>query len=233
MKRPTMRRNKPRPSRRGRKSSRAKRTRKFRIALFLLLGFSLAQYLTTGTVSWPAVLLQNVTQTVEQYASRPGTGWRRAAAALENIGAAREGEPIPGFDLTGRVVRITDGDTVSILDKTNTQHKVRLYGIDTPERDQPYGKSAKQALAHWVDEKDVDVVVVETDSYGRTVGTLYREGTNINAAMVSGGHAWWYRHYAPHEHYLAAAEQKARQQGLGLWASPGAVAPWDWRRGQR
>jgi endonuclease YncB( thermonuclease family) len=233
MKRPAIRRNNSRPSRRGRKTSRAKKARNFRIALFLLLGFSLAQYLATGTVSWPAVLLQNVSQTLQEYAFRPGAGWRRAAAALEDIGAAREGEPIPIFNLTGRVVRIADGDTVSILDKTNTQHKVRLYGIDTPERDQPYGKSAKQVLAHWVDEKNVGVVVVETDSYGRTVGTLYREGTNINAAMVSGGHAWWYRHYAPHEHNLAAAEQKARQLGLGLWARPQPIPPWDWRRGQR
>ena len=203
------------------------------MALFLLLGFSLAQYLTTGTVSWPEVLFKNITGSVQEYAARPEAGWRRATDVLEDLGAAREGKPLPTFDLTGRVVRVADGDTVSILDKSNTQHKVRLFGIDTPERDQPYGKSAKQVLTRWVDEQNVGVVVVETDSYGRTVGTVYREGTNINVAMVAGGHAWWYQHFAPYEHNLAAAEKKAREQGLGLWASPGAVAPWDWRRRRR
>jgi endonuclease YncB( thermonuclease family) len=220
-------------NRRSSKSGRAKRVRQFRIILFLLLGFSLVQYFTTGTVSWPAALYRHISGTLEDYGARPEAGWRRATDVLEDIGAAREGEPIPDFDLTGRVVRIADGDTVSILDRTNTQHKVRLYGIDTPERDQPYGKLAKQVLTHWVDEKNVGVVVVDTDSYGRTVGTLYHEGTNINVAMVSGGHAWWYQHYAPHEYNLAAAEQKARKQGLGLWADPRPVPPWDWRRGQR
>jgi endonuclease YncB( thermonuclease family) len=122
---------------------------------------------------------------------------------------------------------------VSVLDKTNTQHKIRLFGIDTPERDQPYGTSAKRTLQNWVGDKQVGVVVVATDSYGRQVGTLYREGKSINLAMVSGGHAWWYRHYAPHERKLAVAEQKARQQSLGLWASPAPVPPWDWRKGQR
>jgi endonuclease YncB( thermonuclease family) len=215
------------------KSGPAKRRWPARIALFLLLGFSLAQYLTTGTANWPTALFKNLTGTLQDYASRPEAGWRRATDVLEDIGAAREGKPLPEFDLTGRVVRIVDGDTVSILDKSNTQHKVRLFGIDTPERDQPYGRNAKNTLAHLVDEKTVGVVIVETDSYGRTVGTLYREGTNINLAMVSGGHAWWYQYYAPHERNLATAEQKARKQGLGLWASPQPIPPWDWRRGQR
>ena len=233
MKRPTFRNKKSTPTRRGRKSGRAKRWRQFRIALFLLLGFSAAQYLTTGAVSWPTAFLQSVTRSLEDYVSKPEAGWRRAADALEDIGAAREGEPIPDFDLTGRVVRIADGDTVSILDKSNTQHKVRLYGIDTPERNQPYGKQAKDALARLIDKKTVGVVVVETDSYGRQVGTLYREGTNINVALVAGGHAWWYQHYAPHERKLAISEQQARKHGLGLWASPHPIPPWGWRRGQR
>ncbi len=139
----------------------------------------------------------------------------------------------PDFDLTGRVVRIADGDTVSILDATNTQHKVRLYGIDTPERDQPFGKAAKTALMQQVDEKTVGVVVVTTDSYGRKVGTLYQQGVNINVAMVANGYAWWYQHYAPHERKLAMAEQQARAHRLGLWAAPHPIPPWDWRRRQR
>jgi endonuclease YncB( thermonuclease family) len=136
-------------------------------------------------------------------------------------------------DLTGRVVRVADGDTVTILDRRNTQHKVRLYGIDSPERDQPYGKAAKNALVGLIDNRPVEVVVITKDSYGRTVGTLYRDGVNINEAMVAAGYAWWYQHFAPHERRLEEAEQRARAQRVGLWAEPQPMAPWDWRRRQR
>ena len=210
-----------------------KQLRRLGAVLVLALGFSAVQYINTGTLSWPEALLSKVTTTLRDYAARPEAGWRRAADSLEKIGAAREGNPPPDFDLTGRVVRIADGDTVSVLDATNTQHKVRLYGIDTPEHDQPFGKAATIALRQLVDEKPVGVVVVTRDSYGREVGTLYQQGVNINVAMVASGYAWWYQHYAPYEHQLAASEQRAREQRLGLWAQPHPVPPWDWRRGQR
>ena len=227
MKRPSLRRN------RSRTIGQGKKLRQLRIALFLLLGFTLVQYVNTGTVSWPGAFLHKVTSTLGSYAVRPGASWRRATDTLEEIGSTREGEPAPDFNLTGRVVRIADGDTVSILDNTNTQHKVRLYGIDTPERDQPYGKAARNALMRLVDERTVGVVVIEKDNYGREVGTLYYEGININVAMVADGHAWWYQHHAPHDRKLAVAEQQAREQDRGLWANPQPVPPWDWRRGRR
>jgi endonuclease YncB( thermonuclease family) len=139
----------------------------------------------------------------------------------------------PHVDLAGRVVRVADGDTVTVLDRRNTQHKVRLYGIDSPERDQPYGKAAKNALQRLIDNRPVEVVVVAKDSYGRTVGTLYRDGVNLNEAMVAAGYAWWYQHFAPNERRLEEAEQRARAQRIGLWSEPRPVAPWDWRRRQR
>jgi endonuclease YncB( thermonuclease family) len=210
-----------------------RRFRQLRKVVIVLALFSLVQYINTGTVRWPFAIYQKVSSTLSEYASRPEAGWRRAATSLEEIGAAREGETATDFDLTGRVVRVADGDTVSILDGSNTQHKVRLYGIDTPERDQPYGNAAKKALRQLVDEQPVGVVIVETDSYGRIVGTLYQGGRNINAAMVASGHAWWYQYYAPHEHLLQAAQQQARAKKLGLWAEPNPVAPWDWRRNKR
>ncbi|MEZ5504256.1 MAG: thermonuclease family protein [Halioglobus sp.] len=210
-----------------------KRRRNLLLAVALLLGFSGLQYLQTGGVSWPGTLFRNAAETLRDYATRPDAGWRRAAATLEELGTTREGKPAPAFDLTGRVVRIADGDTVSILDHSNRQHKVRLFGIDSPERDQPYGKAARSALARLVDEKPVGVVVVTTDSYGREVGTLYQAGVNINAAMVASGYAWWYQHYAPYERKLALSEQQARAQRRGLWADPHPVPPWDWRHGQR
>ncbi len=214
-------------------STAGKRLRQLRTIVVVLALFSLLQYATTGTVRWPLALYQQVTGSLSDYATRPEAGWRRATQSLEAIGAAREGQSVTDFDLTGRVVRIADGDTVSILDDRNTQHKVRLYGIDTPERDQPYGKAAKRILTQLIDEKPVGVVIVTTDSYGREVGTLYQNGVNINLAMVANGYAWWYRHFAPHEHALREAEQRARQQALGLWAEPDPVAPWDWRRHKR
>jgi endonuclease YncB( thermonuclease family) len=130
-------------------------------------------------------------------------------------------------------VNIAGGDTVSLLDENNTQHKIRLYGIDTPERDQPYGLAARRALTRFIDANNIGVVVVETDSYGRQVGTLYSNGVNINQAMVASGNAWWYRHYARNERELAAAEREARDERRGLWAGPDAVAPWEWHRRKR
>ena len=91
----------------------------------------------------------------------------------------------------------------------------------------------RRALAALVQEQTVGVVIVETDDYGRTVGTLYRGDTNINLAMVNDGHAWWYRYYAPHERNLEAAEKDARLNRRGLWRQDGPVPPWEWRRGRR
>ncbi len=226
-------RNRRRGKPRAKNSGRGKGRRQLAIVLLVLAGVSVTQYLSTGSVSWPGDLLRGATQTLEERTDDAGSGWGRITTTLENLGAAREGDPVPEFDLSGRVVRVADGDTVSLLDADKKQHKIRLFGIDTPEQDQPYGKSAKRALAGLVADKQVGVVVVEIDDYGRRVGTVYRDTTNINAAMVSGGHAWWYRHYAPHERHLAAAEQAAREQGRGLWAEADPVPPWDWRRGRR
>jgi endonuclease YncB( thermonuclease family) len=217
-----------------RKNAKPSRThRRLRFILLLLLGITAAQYVTTGSVSWPGAFWRGASESVRETVSNPDAGWRHAADKLETLGAAREGDPVPDFDLSGRVVRVADGDTVSVLDKDNGQHKVRLFGIDTPEQDQPYGSSSRRALMQLVDNRTVGVVVVETDDYGRKVGTLYLEGTNINVAMVEGGHAWWYRYYAPHERRLAAAEAAAREQRLGLWAAPKPVPPWDWRKRRR
>jgi endonuclease YncB( thermonuclease family) len=77
------------------------------------------------------------------------------------------------------------------------------------------------------------VVVVTTDRFGRTVGTVYRNNTNINREMVLLGYAWWYPRYAPYDRQLADAEQVAQAQRLGLWADANPIASWDWRRGVR
>lgn len=198
----------------------------------IALAYSAVEYSNTGSVNWPRELFFAARDRVAGYAGREDASWRKAAEKVEEIGAAREGDS-PEFDFSGRVVRVADGDTVSVLDPRGKQHKIRLFGIDSPERDQPHGTQAGKALEDLVDGKRVGVVVVEKDDYGRTVGTLYLGETNINAAQVSAGNAWWYRYHAPHERHLEAAEQGARAAGRGLWQDEHPVPPWDWRRGRR
>lgn len=210
-----------------------KRTRSLKALLVIALAYSALQFATSGSINWPGDLLNSVKAQITGYADRPEAGWRQATGKVEELGASREGQSPKQFDITGRVVRIADGDTVSVLDDRQKQHRIRLFGIDTPERDQPHGQNAKRALEKLVDGQRVDIVIVDTDSYGRTVGTLYFDATNINAAMVGAGHAWWYRYYAPHERLLENNEAQAREKRLGLWSKSNPVPPWDWRRGRR
>ena len=134
---------------------------------------------------------------------------------------------------TGKVIGITDGDTLTVL-KDNKQYKIRLAEIDTPEKDQPYGNKAKQALSDLVFGKLVRIEVETTDRYGRTVGKVYLGNMYVNAALVRNGHAWVYRRYAK-DKTLYDLETEARENQLGLWALPEAqrIPPWEWRRGKR
>lgn len=138
-------------------------------------------------------------------------------------------------ELEGRVVRIVDGDTLILLDASNTQTKVRLAGIDCPERGQPWGTRAKQALSNYVFDQQVTVVWTKLDRYGRTVGKIINSQQDVNLALVRDGMCWWYRKYAGEQspvdqRLYEAAEAKAREERKGLWVDPKPVAPWDWRR---
>ena len=133
---------------------------------------------------------------------------------------------IPYGAVEHRVSRIVDGDTVYLKDGT----KVRLHGIDTPERDQPYGKQATRALDGLIG-RTVFVVEKDTDRYGRLVGVIYTpEAVNVNLQMVCGGHAWWYSRYAKNNRAMADCQDEAKEAGLGLSAGDDPVAPWEWRR---
>ncbi|MCR9105038.1 MAG: thermonuclease family protein [Gammaproteobacteria bacterium] len=209
------------------------RSRRLLYVAAALIAYSAFEYATSGEVRWLGSFLNTSGQSVVDYARNPDASWRKAVDGVDGLGSAREGVPAPTPDLRGRVVRVADGDTVSLLDSNNKQHKIRFFGVDAPERDQPHGEEARRALAQLVEDRNVGVVIVETDNYGRTVGTLYLQDTNVNHFMVASGHAWWYRYHAPHELHLEAAEKSARQQGLGLWGRPAPIPPWDWRRGRR
>lgn len=136
-------------------------------------------------------------------------------------------------DIYGKVVSITDGDTVIIL-TNKKQTKIRLAEIDTPEKNQPYGKKAKKALSDFIFGKVVRVEVETIDRYGRTIGTIFLDNLNINKEMVRAGHAWVYRRYAK-DKTLFKLERSAKKNMLGLWVLPEEqrIAPWEWRRGKR
>lgn len=133
---------------------------------------------------------------------------------------------------SARVVGVTDGDTITVL-RESREIKIRLYGIDTPEKSQDYGSRAKQRTSDLVFGKPVVVEAVDTDRYGRTVANIFLPGgQSLNATLVSDGLAWWYQRYAPGDNVLEVAERNARSARRGLWSQPNPVAPWDFRRGE-
>ncbi len=136
--------------------------------------------------------------------------------------------------LTGRVVGIADGDTITVLDANRQQHKIRLAGIDAPEKAQPFGDRSKQSLSTLVFDKQVVVESNKQDRYGRTVGKVLINGSDSNLAQVKAGMAWWYRDYAKEQSAVdrrlyEQAEQQAQVQRVGLWADKNPTPPWDFR----
>src|SRR2546426_7301545 len=133
-------------------------------------------------------------------------------------------------DFTGRVVGVTDGDTIKVLHNGKAE-KIRLHGIDCPEKAQPFGTKAKQFTSAMVFGKMVRVLTHGRDRYGRTVAdVILPDGGNTNQALVKVGLAWWYRQYAPHDDTLRELEKQARTTRRGLWADPNSVPPWEWRK---
>jgi endonuclease YncB( thermonuclease family) len=137
-------------------------------------------------------------------------------------------------DVSCRVVGVSDGDTLTCLTAERKQLKVRLGEIDTPEKAQPYGQKAKQALSNLVFGKTVTLKTQTTDRYGRTVARVYVGGLDVNREMVSQGAAWVYRQYN-RDRSLLAVEAEAKAAQRGLWVLPEAerMPPWEWRKAGR
>jgi endonuclease YncB( thermonuclease family) len=191
----------------------------------LLVGLSLYQYFTEGQVSWHRTALSRFT-------TQENAAWRLAADKAEELGERKESASPSDFDITGRVVGVLDGDSILVLDRAEIQHTVRLFGIDAPEKGQPYADKARSHLRELLSGKTVGIVRQDEDQYGRVVGSVYAGKQLVNLSLVREGYAWWYRRFAPHDHQLQKAEEEARNKGVGLWALPNPVAPWDWRRSQ-
>lgn len=134
----------------------------------------------------------------------------------------------------GRVVGVTDGDTITVLDGEHRERTVRLAEIDAPERRQPWGERSKQSLSGLVYGQSVEVVQTDIDRYGRVVAQVSVNGRNINREMVAIGAAWAFREYLIDE-TLIDVERDAKSQRIGLWSMPARdqVEPWRWRRGDR
>ncbi len=140
--------------------------------------------------------------------------------------------------LPGRVVAIADGDTITILDSANTQHRIRLQGIDAPESHQAFGEQSSQSLSGMIFGKDVSVTYQKIDQYGRLVGKIILDGKDINLEQVKAGMAWHYKFYedeqSPEDRELyAKAEAEARASRRGLWQDSNPIEPYQFRKQEK
>jgi endonuclease YncB( thermonuclease family) len=140
--------------------------------------------------------------------------------------------------LTGTVVAVADGDTITVLDSNNRKHRIRLIGIDAPEKSQSYGQRSKHSLAELVYDKNVTIHYEKQDRYARTLGKVLVDGRDVNLLQIERGMAWWYRAYKQDQTiddrvFYQATEHAARLAKVGLWAEKSPIPPWDFRRTKR
>jgi endonuclease YncB( thermonuclease family) len=136
-------------------------------------------------------------------------------------------------DLAGVVVAVADGDTLTVLTPAQERIRVRLSELDAPEKAQPYGQRAKQALSDLCYQKPVRLILRDKDRYGRSVGRVYCDGVDANAEQVRNGLAWVYDEYAAPESDLYALQEAARKTRTGLWADAHPVRPQEWRKARK
>lgn len=140
--------------------------------------------------------------------------------------------------LEGKVVGVADGDTITVVEANNTQHKIRLQGIDAPEKAQAFGQKSKQSLHQLIHNKQVSVEFQKKDKYGRIVGKVLHEGTDVCLEQIKLGMAWHYKQYASEQskedrETYALAELRAQSQKIGLWKDTNAIPPWEFRKLQK
>lgn len=135
----------------------------------------------------------------------------------------------PGYG--ARVLAVADGDTITVR-HGKRKEKIRLYGIDCPEKLQEYGNQARLLTSKLTTDQNVSVIPVNRDRYGCVVAyVILPDGSNLNYKLVSVGCAWWYRDYAKKDLQLAYRELFARGRKLGLWSCDDPIAPWEFRKG--
>lgn len=133
---------------------------------------------------------------------------------------------------TGKVVSVKDGDTIEML-MNGRAVRIRLFGVDAPEKGQPFGEKARQYASELCFGKTVRMEKRSKDQYGRIVAEIYLpDGTSLNHRLVAAGFAWQYTQFSKSPE-LARAQEKARLEKKGLWADPRPIAPWNWRKQHR
>jgi endonuclease YncB( thermonuclease family) len=137
--------------------------------------------------------------------------------------------------LHGRVIGISDGDTVTVLDDTNTQYKVRLLGIDAPEKNQAFGNASKKNLSDLIFNRRVSVEYRKQDKYGRILGKIMLNGLDVNLEQVKSGLSWHYKKYQMEQFdddrlLYVQTEEQARARKHGLWMDNDPIPPWIWRK---
>ncbi len=133
--------------------------------------------------------------------------------------------------LSGKVIKVADGDSITVLEN-NTQYKIRLQGIDAPERKQAFGNASRKHLASLVAGKEVKIEYQNYDRYGRVVGKVLVDYVDVCLEQVRAGYAWHYKKElsAENRKRYAQAEDQARTNKKGLWQDKNPLPPWGWRR---
>ena len=141
-------------------------------------------------------------------------------------------------DISGKVIRVIDGDTIYVRDYDNKTHKIRLAGIDAPEMSQPYGKESRSHLLELMYGKEVFIEAKKNDRYGRIIGTAFHKGIDLNLVQVKVGMAWWYEYYkdqqsSEDQRLYSIAHDRAKKDKVGLWEDPLAINPYKWRKSKK
>lgn len=160
-------------------------------------------------------------------------GWNVVFLVLMELSGLLHAETI-----SGRIVGVTDGDTLVLVATNRDQYKIRLSGIDAPEKRQPFGERSKTNLSALAFGQEATADCPKKDRYGRHVCTVFVRGTDVGLTQIADGMAWWYQKYSNQQTSLAradyeAAEFSARTKQQGLWTDKNPVPPWDWRQSLR
>ena len=205
----------------------------FRFWRGILLAFSIA---TLTVLSAPAVTIHRSFRTREAGVGF-GTGTASVAHPVDAridkaIDEARQKEAAKTKVIIGRCTKVSDGDTITVLDSEKVQHKVRLDRIDAPEKKQAFGEKSKQHLSEMVFGKDVRVEWQKKDRYQRILGIVFIGEKDVNLQMVKDGFAWHYKFYDKTPAYAQAALD-AREKKIGLWVDPNPIEPYEFRKSKK
>ena len=147
---------------------------------------------------------------------------------------------MPAFaeSISGRVVAVADGDTLTLLDRSFVEHKIRISGIDAPEKKQAFGQRAKTTLSASAYGLPAEADCRKTDRYGRNICVVRVNGRDVGLEQIRAGMAWWYRQYARDQSWQEQrdyedAEGQAKSAKRGLWTDKEPIPPWEWRRASK